>query len=173
MLFRSETLFVLRDHEEVTFTDLDLFEGIRKAKWIGRLEVISENPKIIIDGAHNLHGVRGLARSLEDLNTGAKIIGIMGTLKDKDVHGILDVILPYLSGVITTKPNNPRAMSAEALAKEIKNTPVLGVYDQISDAVHALFEDAKTRENVIYLGFGSLYMIGDLRHHVNLTKPGF
>lgn len=165
-----ETLYALREHHAIAFSDLDVTEGIRKAKWIGRLEVLSENPIIIIDGAHNLHGVRGLARSLDDLNTGSKIIGIMGTLKDKDVHGILDVILPYLSGVITTKPNNPRAMSAEELAKEIKNTPILGVCENISDAVSALYEDAKSRENVIYLGFGSLYMIGDLRHQVNLRK---
>lgn len=165
-----ETIDILRNKHAVQIADTDVFEGIKKAKWIGRLEVLCDRPIIIIDGAHNLHGVRGLARSLDALNHGTKIIGIMGTLKDKDVHGILDVILPYLTGVITTKPNNPRALSAAALANEIKNTPILGVFEDISDAVQALYEDAQSRDHVMYLGFGSLYMIGEMRHQVNLYE---
>lgn len=149
----------------VEISDIHLKNGLRKAKWIGRLEIVSEEPFVIIDGAHNLHGILGLAKSIEAVGSDYKIIGIIGILKDKDVKGMLEIISPYLSQVITTRPDNPRAMSAVELAEHFEASKVIGHFDSIRDAVDfAVLHSKKDEEKTLYLAFGSLYMIGEVRH---------
>ena len=159
-----EVLKVLREKHQFSLTDEHIALGLKKAKWIGRLEIVSEKPFIIIDGAHNMHGIRGLAKSLDVLGDNYRIVGIVGILKDKEVDGMIEVISPYLDQVITTKPDNPRAMSAETLATHFEASKVLGHYESIKEAVEKIYElDAMAETPTLYLGFGSLYMIGEIR----------
>lgn len=159
-----EVLKVLREKHQFSLTDEHIALGLKKAKWIGRLEIVSEKPFIIIDGAHNMHGIRGLAKSLDVLGDNYRIVGIVGILKDKEVDGMIEVISPYLDQIITTKPDNPRAMSAETLATHFNASKVLGHYESIKEAVEKIYElDAMAETPTLYLGFGSLYMIGEIR----------
>lgn len=166
-----EVIQVLINQYGFEITQNHIREGLKKARWIGRLEIVSEKPFIIIDGAHNLHGIKGLAKSIEALGSGYRIIGLVGILKDKDVDGMLKIISPYIDAVITTKPDNPRAMSAEELAEHFSDVPVLAHYDKISDAVNALYEmevlEKEMGVKTLYLAFGSLYMIGEVRMIAN------
>lgn len=149
----------------IRISEIQLKDGLRKAKWIGRLEIVSEEPFVIIDGAHNLHGIKGLARSIEAVGGDYKIVGIIGILKDKDVNGMLEIITPYLSRVITTRPDNPRAMPADELAAHFETSKVIGHFESISEAVDfAVSSSKKDEEKTLYLAFGSLYMIGEVRH---------
>lgn len=160
-----EVIKCLRFEYGVVVTDDQLKQGLKNAKWIGRLEIVSESPFVIIDGAHNLHGIRGLAKSIDVLGADYRIVGIVGILKDKDVRGMLDIITPYLNEVITTKPDNPRAMSAVELAKYFEPSKVVGSFESISEAVaYARLCSEKDEVNTLYLAFGSLYMIGEVRH---------
>ena len=159
-----EVLKILREKHQFSLTDEHIALGLKKAKWIGRLEIVSEKPFIIIDGAHNMHGIRGLAKSLDVLGDNYRIVGIVGILKDKEVDGMIEVISPYLDQIITTKPDNPRAMSAETLATHFNASKVLGHYESIKEAVEKIYElDAMAETPTLYLGFGSLYMIGEIR----------
>ena len=161
-----EVLKILRNVHHFSLTDEQIALGLKKAKWIGRLEIVSEKPFIIIDGAHNMHGIRGLAKSLDALGKSFRVVGLVGILKDKDVSGMIDVISPYLDRVITTRPDNPRAMSAETLATYFEASKVVGHYESIKEAVEKVYEiDAIAETSTLYLGFGSLYMIGDIRRH--------
>lgn len=158
-----EIIEVLKRKYQFSVSDIQLSEGLKKAKWIGRLEIISREPFVIIDGAHNLHGILGLVESLKMLKGDLDVIGIVGILKDKDILGMLNEITPYLKGVITTKPDNPRALAESALSDDFKahGTPVLYEDMSISACVEWVLEHAKP--NTLYLGFGSLYMIGEIR----------
>lgn len=161
-----EVLKILREKHQFSLTDEHIALGLKRAKWIGRLEIVSEKPFIIIDGAHNMHGIRGLAKSIDVLGNDYRIVGIVGILKDKEVDGMIEVISPYLDQVITTKPDNPRAMSAETLATHFEASKVLGHYESIKEAVEKIYElDAIAETPTLYLGFGSLYMIGEIRSH--------
>lgn len=162
-----EVLKVLKDVHRFSLTDEHIASGLKKAKWIGRLEIVSDNPFIIIDGAHNMHGIRGLAKSIDVLGKAYRLVGIVGILKDKDVEGMINVISPYLDQVITTKPDNPRAMSAEDLATYFDASKVIGHYESIKEAVDKVYDLVPIADRpTLYLGFGSLYMIGDIRSHV-------
>lgn len=159
-----EVLRVLTEVHGFKISEKHLYEGLKKAKWIGRLEVVSQKPFIVIDGAHNMHGIKGLAKSIEILGKTHRIVGVVGILKDKDVKGMIEVIAPYLDAVITTKPDNPRAMSASELSSYFHTTPVLNRFEVISDAIDEVYRlDAEATERTLYLGFGSLYMIGEIR----------
>ncbi len=160
-----EVINCLRSEYGIVISENQLKQGLKKAKWIGRLEIVSEMPFVIIDGAHNLHGIRGLAKSLDALGADYRIVGIVGILKDKDVHGMLEIIAPYLDKVITTKPDNPRAMSARDLASYFEPTKVIGSYESIREAVaFACAQSEKDEVKTLYLAFGSLYTIGEVRH---------
>jgi len=162
-----ETLKVLINHHGYKIDITHIKKGLKRAQWIGRLEIVSKEPFIIIDGAHNLHGIKGLAKSIEALGDNLHIIGLVGILKDKDVDGMLEIIMPYLDSVIVTKPDNPRAMSAKELVTHFKGVDVLNVCESISEAVTALYahhsENVDTSNQTLYLAFGSLYMIGEVR----------
>jgi len=94
-------------------------EGLRNVKWPGRLEFISENPPIVIDGAHNPAAAAALAQALKRtfLQKYKKIIMILGIMDDKDIEGILEPLLPLASHIICTSPAGSRAASAETLTE--------------------------------------------------------
>lgn len=152
-------------------SDEQIKRGLKSAKWIGRLEIVSEKPFVIIDGAHNLHGIKGLAKSIEALGKAYKVVGIIGILKDKDVAGMLEIITPYLDEVIITKPDNPRAMSALELSGYFKENLILCHSESIKEAVNFAMEHSKKDEvKTLYLAFGSLYMIGEVRQTIKHFK---
>jgi dihydrofolate synthase/folylpolyglutamate synthase len=92
--------------------------GLASTKWPGRLEFISKNPPIVIDGAHNPAAAGALAQALKRtfLEKYKKIIMILGIMDDKDIEGIMEPLLPLASDVIVTAPAGMRAARAEKLA---------------------------------------------------------
>lgn len=91
--------------------------GLRNTFWGGRFEVVSTEPLIILDGAHNPAGAEALADSIEELLPGRKIHGVMGVFADKDYKSIVEILLPYFSDIVTITPSGPRGLAKEELAK--------------------------------------------------------
>lgn len=166
-----EVLDVLRETHGFKISDQDIAMGLSKAVWIGRLEIVKDNPFLIIDGAHNLHGIKGLAKSIDILGNDYHIIGIVGVLKDKDVDGMLGIIAPYLDAVVITRPDNPRALRSDELADHFVDTSILFKSDTIEEAMAFVFDhNTKTTDKTLYLAFGSLYMIGEVRRFAKNHK---
>jgi dihydrofolate synthase/folylpolyglutamate synthase len=133
-------------------------KGIENAIWPGRLEHISPNPDIILDGAHNPAGARALARYLERFYAGRKIWLIYGAMRDKSVDEIAGILFPLASHVILTAPDNARALRPEALAE---------LTDQASIAPDILTALQQARggvsENDVIVITGSLFLVGEAR----------
>lgn len=168
-----KTLELLTQYDEFKISEAFIRDGLMKTKWIGRLEIISNAPFVIIDGAHNQHGINGLVKSLDSLKNDYKVIGLVGILKDKDYEGMIGQIAPYLSAIIATRPDNPRALSSEALkgAFEKQGTEVIFNSDDIKEAVAKLHEVyTRSTEKIMFLAFGSLYMIGEVRTTIMNNK---
>ena len=115
-------------------------EGLKNVKWHGRLEIASENPIIILDGAHNPAAAKTLAEELKGLkdrrqktpvcrSTGRedrrqkKLILIIGILKDKDYKGIISFLAPISDYIIIAKPKTPRAREPKDLKTESLKYP--------------------------------------------------
>lgn len=136
-----------------------IHEGIKKAKWWGRFEVISENPLFILDGAHNEGAAEQLALTVKKCFTNAKLTYIIGVLADKEHEKILKIMLPMADKVFAVTPDNPRALDGEMLAKEaVKYHSNVEKCDSIQEAV----EKAIKINNPI-IAFGSLSYLGELR----------
>ncbi len=82
----------------------------------GRLERISANPPVLIDGAHNPAAARALAGALQEhIKDGERPLIIIGAMSDKDLKGILQPLLPLAEGIIFTAPGYGRAAAPEEL----------------------------------------------------------
>jgi len=101
------------------FTPQAVRAGLKNAIWQGRLEFISNNPPIIIDGAHNAAASAALAGALRKnfLAKYDKLIIILGIMSDKDIKGIMRPLLPLASEIILTAPGYERSARPSELAK--------------------------------------------------------
>lgn len=156
------TIEVLKQYKNIQISDEAIYRGLYDTKWIGRLEVLDNNPLVIIDGAHNLQGAQALKKSVETLLKDYNITFVVAMLQDKDVKGVLKHVIPFMNKVIVTTPNNPRAMKAEDLAKELT---IFGkdiyVCKNVGDAVKKAYEITEKTDAILFAG--SLYMIGEAR----------
>lgn len=85
-------------------------EGFAAVTSPGRCEIVHSDPTVILDAAHNPHGARAIAETLEAEFTFDEIIGIFAAFADKDVDGILTELEPVLSSIIVTASESTRAM---------------------------------------------------------------
>jgi dihydrofolate synthase/folylpolyglutamate synthase len=83
----------------------------------GRLEVVRTSPMILVDAAHNPHGIDALAGALAESFAFSRLVGVVGVLADKDAEGILAGLEGFLDYVVVTQSSSPRAIAAEELAE--------------------------------------------------------
>ncbi|MBI1910058.1 MAG: bifunctional folylpolyglutamate synthase/dihydrofolate synthase [Deltaproteobacteria bacterium] len=94
--------------------------GLKNTKWPGRLEMISKNPPLLLDGAHNPQAMAALRLFLEEEYRSVPITLVLGVMADKDIRGLLDEIVPLADQVITTRPNSRRALDPSVLAEMVR-----------------------------------------------------
>lgn len=146
-------------------SDHAIREGMESVHWPGRFEVVSKDPLVIIDGAHNPDGIHALSHNLKEYCPGEKFVFIVGILKDKDYHEMLKQMLPFADSFVTIAPDNPRAMSADECAYAIRACGFAGevvVSTDTGQAVSAALRMAK-RKGIGACAFGSLYSVGALK----------
>lgn len=132
--------------------------GIHQAFWPGRMEVLSDDPFLMVDGAHNSNGIHALKESLMNLYPGEKFRFFMGVMADKDYETMVEELLPLAAGFVTVTPESDRALQGEALAAGIRRKGVRAEsLETIADISQALSSDEKN------IALGSLYFIGELR----------
>ena len=152
---------VLKD-EGYDIADHSIEAGFSSASFPARLELISSDPLVLLDGAHNPDGTAALADAVRKYLAGKKVVAIMGMLADKDVASATRNLAGLFSHVITLAPANPRAMSAEALAAH---------WTRLGTSAEAMADaDAALEKALGMLGSdgallicGSLYLAGELR----------
>ncbi len=134
-------------------------KGIAAASWPGRLERVARNPDIILDGAHNPSGVRALAAYIRRFFGGRRVWLIYGTMRDKSVEEIGDMLSPVASEVILTAPDSPRALRPEALLP-LFDHPNVRTAPNLGEAL-AIAREAAAGDVVFITG--SLYLVGEAR----------
>lgn len=144
-----------------------LRDGLLKTAWPGRFTIIGRKPWFIVDGAHNEGAARVLSESMEFYFKHKRIIFIMGVLRDKEYEKIISLTHSLADQIITvTPPDNPRALPAYELAREIaKVHPDVTAADSLEEAVE-MGRLLAGKEDVI-LAFGSLSFLGRLMNLEN------
>jgi dihydrofolate synthase/folylpolyglutamate synthase len=115
-------------------------EGLASVRWEGRLEVLRERPRLLLDGAHNPAAARVLAAFLaeEKRRLGGTVTLIFGIMRDKAAAEVITVLRPVVDRWIATAPSTPRAMPAERVAAAIEAAG--GVVTIIADPARAVAE---------------------------------
>lgn len=139
-----------------------IYEGFAQTKWVGRFTTIYQNPRIIVDGAHNEDAAKKLAESIRENLKGKRIIYLMGVFKDKEYEKIAEHTAGLASQVITfTIPDNERALNGIELAYAVrKYNENVTAADSLKEALDMALLFAG-KEDVI-IAFGSLSFIGKL-----------
>lgn len=152
---------------EIEGFDLNNIEtGVEDARWNGRLEVLCKEPLIVIDGAHNIQGIKSLKENVLKYFNYNKMHLILGILADKQVNEMIDAIVPLSEDVIALTPHSDRAELATELKKEIyKVNDKVKSFENYKDGFYSALSTA--RKDDIILVTGSLYMIGEMRSIIN------
>lgn len=136
-------------------------EGLKKARWPGRMEVIRKEPLVLIDGAHNEEGAKALVEGLEQFFPDKRILLVLGMLKDKAVDRVVEILASYAERVVTVSPVSTRAMDPIELMEIVKK------YNSNADCVYtvqqAVEEYVTATTDWMIVFSGSLYMIGEAR----------
>ena len=144
-------------------------KGIEKTVWPGRMEVISKEPLIIIDGAHNPGAVLELRKTLDLYFTNKRITFIMGVLSDKDFSKEAEIIADRAERIITITPNNSRGLDGHKLAETlVKHNHNVQVADSLKQAAEESIDTIKENRADMILAFGSLSYLGELKQVVRL-----
>ena len=152
---------VLQSQYDVRIPREAIYAGLREVEWFGRLELLSLNPKILLDGAHNVDGATALAQALP-LYERNKLILCLGMLADKEREKVVNMLVPLADELIITRPDSPRAGDWRALGKlaEQHGRPVTCIENPKEAVVFAL---KRLGENDMLCVTGSIYMLAEAR----------
>ncbi|MEO8130966.1 MAG: folylpolyglutamate synthase/dihydrofolate synthase family protein, partial [Bryobacteraceae bacterium] len=133
--------------------------GILAVRWPGRLELVSKNPELILDGAHNPAGALALADYIRRFYADRPVWLIYGAMRDKAVEEITELLFPLAAHVILTAPAMPRAVQPRTLlamgdAARMETAP---------DIAAALTAARKAPPQAAIFVTGSLYLVGEAR----------
>jgi len=171
------TIEVLRQYYALVIEDEDLLEAMKMTTWPGRLEQISEQPRVLIDGAHNPEGAEVLAESLTSTFKYEKLHLVMGMIENKNHRDTLKHILPIADTLILTEPDYRSAKDAEQLRTVVEDIvhelglqppPKVLVEKEWKKALAQLLE--VTGQSDLAVVTGTLYLIGDVRSYMLHNK---
>lgn len=136
--------------------------GLMNVRWPARLEILQEDPLVVLDGAHNPQGAEFLRESLKKFFAYKDLHLVLGIMGDKDARGIMRRLLPLAKTAILTQPRYYRAANPDLLRQWAR--PYIQKYYIIPDPVTAI-EQARLMagpEDLICIT-GSLYFAGEVK----------
>ena len=136
-------------------------QGLYRAVWRGRFTLLSKNPAVIIDGAHNPGAAKELKHSLDLYFKGKDLYYIFGVFQDKDYQEVIRLTAPLAKHIITVQtPGNPRALPADELKEAVQAVnPSVEAAQSIQEAIKKSLQLAKGEDAIII--FGSLSFLGE------------
>ncbi|MBR5520547.1 MAG: bifunctional folylpolyglutamate synthase/dihydrofolate synthase [Oscillospiraceae bacterium] len=159
-----ETMKQLRNYGYI-ITDENIVAGIETTVFPARIEILSRNPLIILDGGHNIDGVTALLNVLKE-NSITGLTAVWASLVDKEPEKIIRMMAPYIDALYTVPVFGRRALTPEQLA-EMAAPYFKNVYsaDSVQQAIDSAIENLSSG----LLVFGSLYLASDARNYL-MTK---
>lgn len=148
----------------------NIYQGLAAAMWDARLQTISENPKIVIDVAHNPRGIAVLTKAMRTIFSYERLIVVFGVCKDKDFQSMLKKLAPLADYFIAVKANSERGLSPGIIAKNASQY-VNQVVKTTSVTEGLKYAMKQARGSDLILCTGSHYVINDILVFLN-KLPG-
>ena len=134
-------------------------EGMASTDWPGRFQILSQDPAIVLDSAHNRDSALKLRIALDDYFPGRMVTMVFGASSDKDVRGMFLELAPRVSRVILTQATHPRSEEALVLAGMAR---AFGFEADVILPVSAAMQRATelVEGDEVVLATGSLFVVG-------------
>lgn len=135
----------------------------------GRLEVVRSSPTVLVDAAHNPHGMAATVSALTDAFSFTYLVAVVACLADKDVRAMLEVLEPAVSTIVVTESSSPRRLPVEQLreiAEELFGEQRVRVEERLDDALDlalSLVDDEAAYGGAGVLVTGSVVTAGEAR----------
>lgn len=142
-------------------------EGFGAVTSPGRLEVVRRSPTVIVDAAHNPHGVRAMVDAITSEFTFSPLVGVVGIMADKEAEEILHILEPVLAHIICTQNSTERSLPAGDLAEmaaDIFGANRVTRADRLDDALEQaiILADASGEQFEDAIGSGGIVVTGSV-----------
>ena len=147
------------DRTGAVVTKENILNGISKTYWPGRFEVVSKEPLIIVDGAHNIDGITRLCETIKVIKGEKKLTVVFAVSKDKAKDKMIEALSEVSDEMIFSSFDYKRSDDPKVLielAKSFNNKRIINDLDNYLDEIR------KSKEDRIYLFCGSLYFVSEL-----------
>lgn len=160
-------LEVLRQYYAVYFEQEQLAEGLINTGWPGRFEIIHKDPYLILDGAHNIEGIKVLCATLKERFPNNKLRVLFSALQDKDVRSMIGRLAPICDEVMITRIEHTRAAEPSDMEMWFRDSNPNLTVTTIPEWRECVDVWSRTGDKEsIYLATGSLYFISDIRKYL-------
>jgi dihydrofolate synthase/folylpolyglutamate synthase len=149
----------------------DIAQGFSQVNWPGRLQILSREPTVVVDGAHNAYSMRKLVETIKKLFHCNRCFVIFGTSCDKDIPGMARELKSLADTVIVTSSSHPRAASTSILAEGFAKLGIkVEVIENVPKALSQALTSAKKTDLILITG--SLFVVAETIDYVNKMEPG-
>jgi dihydrofolate synthase/folylpolyglutamate synthase len=137
-------------------------QGLATVDWPGRLQVLSERPLLVVDGAHNGASAEALRSAIRHEFRFDRLILILGLSEGKDARGVVGALVPDADVVCLTRSHHERAAAPsdlEPLVRSVAPRATIARYDAVSTALDTVTPAARASDLILVTG--SLFLVGE------------
>lgn len=138
--------------------DIDIVrEAFAAVRSPGRLEAVRASPTVLVDAAHNPHGMTATVEALQDAFDFRRLIAVVAVMADKDVEGVLALLEPAVDEIVVTQNSSPRCLPVDdlaALAVAVFGADRVSVEPRLDDAIATAVELAESGDDDSLSGTG-------------------
>jgi dihydrofolate synthase/folylpolyglutamate synthase len=144
----------------VNISSHDISDGLSQVSWPGRFQILSREPLVVVDGAHNAYSMKRLVENIKEYFEYERCLVILGTSCDKDISGMAQELKELSHRIIITSSSHPRAASILVLAEKFSNLDIKPiVFKNVAEALFATLASAKKTDLILITG--SLFVVGE------------
>ena len=137
-------------------------DGLRTAHWPGRLEILSQNPLLVVDGAHNMDSMQRMMDTLVEDLLYDRLIVVAGFSADKNIAGMMRELTSRADELILTKSVHPRSAGPEKIAAQADQAKAqVAAINDVSSALWEALKSAGSDDLVCVTG--SLFVVSEAR----------
>ena len=140
--------------------------GLESTQWEGRMQVVSRNPTVLLDCAHNPDGVRKLTQTLREYFSFERCILVLGIMENKPIEEMLQLFSQVADHFILVKPNQKRSMDPQRLENHLQKTQKpIDIIPNIKYALETAKKSAKPEDIVVITG--SIFTVSEASQFLN------
>ena len=156
-------------HSVLPVSEANIRAGLLAASWPGRLDVVSEQPCVVLDGAHNPQAMAALRNELPNILPGKKVKALFGVMRDKDWRSMIPLLAEMATEIVVTRVQQPRAEKPEVLLEALASSCPTRIQADAQAACRQLMAEARSDEAIIVCG--SLFLVGEV-YPLFSSSPG-